>query len=179
MKTLLLALCLALATSVHAADARSDAEINRAAEAELAKTRALRQTEAQNRARAEAEEKKKRESAITAQLEIFQLVPGKGYLAKPLRAVTGPEKIVETPRSEILQGTGLDAHKKVERQWVERTTERAAARVPVLIFVHGPTANLIDGQKVDVVMWPAGPYHYTTAANAGKTVAGFSLVAPR
>lgn len=179
MKTLLLTLCLAFATAVHAAESPTDAEINRAAAAELAKTRALRTAEAQNRMRAEAEEKRVRESGITARLEIFQIMPREGYLAKPLKAVTGPERVVETPRSEIVQGTGLDAHKQVERRWIERTVERAPARVPSLIYVRADPAGLIDGAQVEVVMWPTGPHHYGTAGNFGKTVAGYTVTPPK
>jgi len=176
MKTLLLTLCLALATPLHSAERTpTDAEINRYAAQELAKARAARLAAASAKAEMELTDKRQREAAITVVVKVYQVIPGRGYLAKAIgQGATGPERIVERPREEWVQGTGLDAHKKVKRTWVDRTNERQRVPMPDLFFVHDATAGLIDGASVLLLLRPTEPYHYGAVSGAGKTVAGYS-----
>lgn len=176
MKTLLLLpLCTAFASAVLGADAHTDAEINRAAEIELAKIRAARMAEAKEKADAELEAKRVREAGISVLVKVFQVVPGKGFLAKPIGpGYTGPERLVEIPREEWVQGTGLDAHKRVKRTWVEQKMERKAVALGELFFVHHvATAGLVDDVTRQVTLWPTEAYHYSTAGNATKTVRAY------
>lgn len=158
---------------------KTDAELAREAEIAVAKAKAERVMAAEKRVAAELAEKKLRESGIAATVIVFQVMPGRGYLARPTGVgFTGPEKFVQIQDTETVRGTGLDSHKMVDRPTVERRYVRQEVHLPQLFFVQAPTAGLVDKMAVKVLIWPTGPYHYTAVTNGGSTVAGYTTTPP-
>ncbi len=181
MKTLMLFIALTAAALARAAEPepKTDEQINREAAIAVAKAVALRKMQAEQSASAKIESKRVFDAAIDAMVTIFQVVPSQGILAKPILAQRGPPHLVRISHHEMVQGTGLDSHKQVAHDWVEVREERERVSLDELIWIAMPTEGLIDDRQAMVTIWPADPYHYSTAVGAGKTVSGFTTIAPK
>ena len=166
-------------TLLYAEPPTTDAQLERDAAIAVAKARAERIIATEEKAQTTAEARRIRESGLTIAVKIFQIVPGEGYLAKPIDdAFTGPERLVRVPREAVVQGTGLRAHLKVKETWVEQHYERQRVKLAELIFIRAATVGLVDGQGTVGLVWPIEPYHYTSVDGGGKTIPAYTARPP-
>lgn len=118
-------------------------------------------------------ERELKEVQHAMELSVVQVVED-GVICSATYAHVGPTKYLSIPKSAMVKGTGLHAHKMVEKNWTETVPFRNKINLPDLIFVYTNTASLYEGKKIFLLAWPAGTYSYTSVRNAERTLRAFT-----